>query len=128
MDGHFLWLKPASRQDSLYSADPQWNCTQDWTFNMKLKCVKKQNKTPGQIAPTEVIFIAWSHSEVAEQMKRIHRTLTNVRKCVHPRLILLRFNPSFIHLLFLLFFRCTSLLFSSLYHSFPHFLTPSWLL
>lgn len=61
-------------------------------------------------------------------MKRIHSIRTNVRKCLDPCLILIHFNPSFIHLLSLLFFRCTSLHSYSPCHSFPHFLTPSWLL
>lgn len=57
--------------------------------------------------------------ETTKQMKH------NVRKCLDPCLILVHFNPSFIHLLSLFF---TSLRSSSPYHSFPHFLTPSWLL
>lgn len=61
-------------------------------------------------------------------MKRIHSIRTNVRKCLDPCLILIHFNPSFIHLLSLLFFGCTSLHSYSPCHSFPHFLTPSWLL
>lgn len=52
--------------------------------------------------------------------------LNKCEKCPDPRLILVHFSPSLIHLLSLLFL-CTSLL-SSLCHFYPHFLTPSWLL
>lgn len=131
MNGRFLFLKPASRWDSLFSSD--------------LKLISIKTKVYFQMALCNIYWTEHGslnarricsfghfhrfHSSVTpKQVNHIYSAEINARKCLDPRLILVRFSPALIHLLFLLFFRCASLLSSSLYHSFPHFLTPSLLL
>lgn len=126
-------LRPASRRNSFYSPQPEWNPTHTVVFLstlcLSLLFMKTANIAVAPAGPywqPFVIILIGSFSPQAEKNQVKHRIWTNVWKCPDPRLILVHFSPSLIHLLSLLFL-CTSLLSSSC-HFYPHFLTPSWLL